>query len=97
MKKPKKQKPVPPLADIIVAVSEIRNRDDAQKCQEWVMRCRELSAIEQCFYGVEISTRLHRIEIDRRLVLIERALAIRSQTRSRIPPRSRKAPRIVKH
>jgi hypothetical protein len=94
----KKQKPVPPLADIIVAITELRNRDDAQKCIQYVWRSREISDVEKFIHFCGIELRLYRIETDRRLMLIERALGIRSAKRSRIPPRSRKAPRrLTKH
>jgi hypothetical protein len=94
----KKRPKVPPLAEIIQLIADIRNKRDAAKCEGFVMRSNEVHA-DRFYFLLQIQVRLQAVETDRRLTLLEKAVGVRTQKRSRVPARrkARSARSVVRH
>jgi hypothetical protein len=91
----KKRRKVPPLAEIIEAIADIRNRRDAQKCIQFVMQS-DIHT-DRFYYLLQIQVRLQAVETDRRLAFLEKAIGMRAQKRPRVPARRKARSTMVKH
>jgi hypothetical protein len=94
----KKRPTVPPFAEIIEAIAGIKNKRDASKCIGHVLRSRDIPDADRFIHLIMIELNIRTVETNARLTLIERALGLQKQKRSRVLARRKsRSTSMVQH